>query len=219
MDSTYLLGNKDIRKGARERLSGNWLASVLAIFIYLLLAIGASLVPVLGILLTIVIEAGFTLGLAIFFLIIVRGNKAEIGDMFKGFNNYWKALGALLLVYLFVFLWTLLLIIPGIIAAIRYSQTFYILADNPDIKVTEAINLSKKMMSGVKCKYFLLNLSFIGWSFLALFTLGIGYLWLLPYIMSSQAIFYDDLKRNHDGETIPNVGPTSNDDDSPIRNY
>ncbi|MPN61797.1 hypothetical protein SDC9_209541 [bioreactor metagenome] len=92
---------------------------------------------------------------------------------------------------IFVILWSLLLIVPGIIAAIRYSMCFYILADNPDIGIMEALNESKRMMRGNKWKYFCLNLSFIGWGLLCICTVGIGFLWLTPYVETSVIAFYD----------------------------
>ncbi|HWJ79459.1 MAG TPA: DUF975 family protein, partial [Niallia sp.] len=74
-----------------------------------------------------------------------------------------------------------------------YSQTLYLLKDNPDYGIFEAITESRRRMNGYKWKYFLLNLSFIGWGILGLFTLGIGYLWLIPYIYASNAAFYKNL--------------------------
>ena len=96
----------------------------------------------------------------------------------------------------FVFLWALLLIIPGIIAAIAYSQTFYILAEDDTIGSMDALRKSKEMMIGYKWKYFCLGLRFIGWALLCVLTLGIGFLWLSPYIQVSYAKFYEDLKTN-----------------------
>jgi uncharacterized membrane protein len=97
---------------------------------------------------------------------------------------------------LFILLWTLLLIIPGIIAAISYSMTFYILADDNSIGAMDAIDKSKKMMDGYKWKYFCLGLRFLGWALLCILTLGIGFLWLMPYMQVSMAKFYDDVKAN-----------------------
>jgi len=95
---------------------------------------------------------------------------------------------------LFTLLWSLLLIIPGIIASLSYSQTYYILADDEKISAREAIKKSKKIMMGNKWKYFVLGLSFLGWFILSIFTLGIGLIWLLPYMNISMAKFYEDVK-------------------------
>jgi uncharacterized membrane protein len=90
--------------------------------------------------------------------------------------------------------WTLLLIVPGIIAGYRYSQAFYILRDNPEIGAMEAIRRSKTMMAEHKWRLFVLQLTFIGWHLLCMLSLCIGYLWLVPYIMAAGAHFYEDLK-------------------------
>ena len=123
---------------------------------------------------------------------IALSDKVE--NIFEGFQNFKSAVGAYLLMLLFIFLWMLLLIIPGIIAAFSYSMTFYILADDPSISPMDAIDKSKAMMKGKKWKYFLLNLRFLGWALLCLLTFGIGFLWLIPYIQVSIAKFYDDIK-------------------------
>ena len=90
-----------------------------------------------------------------------------------------------------------MLIIPGIIKAIAYSQLFYILAEDPDISAQDALRKSEAMMYGHKWQYFWLVLSFIGWSILCILTLGIGYLWLIPYMNVSFANFYMDVKDNY----------------------
>ena len=96
----------------------------------------------------------------------------------------------------FTFLWTLLLVVPGIVALMRYSQAWFIMADDPNIRPMEAIEKSKQMMDGHKWEYFVLGLSFIWWFLLCCVTLGIGLLWLIPYIQTTVANFYDDLKSN-----------------------
>ena len=94
-----------------------------------------------------------------------------------------------------VFLWSLLFIIPGIIAAIRYSQAFLIKLDDPDLSATECIDKSKEMMNGHKMDYFLLILSFIVWFILGVFTCGILYLWLIPYYSTTICNFYNEIKK------------------------
>jgi len=94
---------------------------------------------------------------------------------------------------IFVFLWSLLLLIPGIIKGLAYSQTFYLLKDHPEYTVLEAITESRKRMVGYKWKYFLLHLSFIGWGILCLISLGIGLLWLVPYYNATMAAFYNEI--------------------------
>ena len=88
-----------------------------------------------------------------------------------------------------------MLIIPGIIAAYAYSMAFFIMADNPSVGALEAIRRSKAIMRGRKAKLFCLDLRFLGWGILCLLTLGIGFLWLVPYIQASHAHFYEDVRQ------------------------
>ena len=115
----------------------------------------------------ILITGAMTLGLMIFFLAAFRGHNVVAKDVFLGFERFGKALGLLLYQMLFVFLWSLLFIIPGIIASIRYSQAFYVLADDPNKSIRQCMDESKFMMQGNKAKYFVLSLSFIGWLILS----------------------------------------------------
>ena len=97
----------------------------------------------------------------------------------------------------YTFLWTLLLIVPGIIKALSYSMTSFVLYDNPEMKNNEAIELSMKMMDGHKTALFWLYLTFIGWGILCIFTFGIGYFWLAPYMQASLAQFYEEVKEDY----------------------
>lgn len=133
-------------------------------------------------------------GFAIFFLTISRGGEAKFEQLFDGFKAYSTYLVAYLLMAVFVLLWALLLIVPGIVAALSYSMTYFILADNPTISASAALKRSKELMIGNKGKYFFLMLRFFGWMILAVLSCGIGLLWLLPYIHVSTAKFYDDIK-------------------------
>ena len=113
------------------------------------------------------VSGAFTLGICLFYLASFRGHDVGPKDIFLGFERFGKALGLFLFMHLFVFLWTMLFVIPGIIAAIRYSQAFFVLSDDPEKSITECMNESKMMMKGNKAKYFVLNLSFIGWMILS----------------------------------------------------
>jgi len=135
-------------------------------------------------------------GFNIIFLQLVRKDETlqPVKDMFVGFNNYARTLGVTLLMVVYVFLWSLLLFVPGIIKSYSYAMTFFIANDNPELSADECIEKSMAMMEGHKFDLFLLDLSFIGWGILALFTCGIGFLWLVPYIQTSHAVFYEELK-------------------------
>ena len=130
--------------------------------------------------------------------VYVEGDSRLTGNMFRdGFGRWGRNVWGMFLVGLFTSLWSLLLIVPGIVKSYAYAMTPYILIDNPELSANQAINLSQKMMKGHKLDLFFLHLSFIGWIFISIFTLGIGSLWLNPYIMTTQAAFYQDLKKDN----------------------
>ena len=181
---------------ARESLKGKWGLAIGTLVVYFLIAVVLQIIPIVGPIASLIISGPFAIGLAVFSLSISRNQDAKLEQIFRGFNNFGTALGAYLLMILFILLWMLLLIIPGIIAAISYSMTFYILADDNSIGAMDAIDKSIKMMDGYKWKYFCLGLRFLGWALLCILTLGIGFLWLMPYMQVSMAKFYDDVKAN-----------------------
>ena len=127
-----------------------------------------------------------------------EGDNRLLSNTMSGtFRPYFRNVWGMFLAGFFIFLWTLLLIIPGIIKAFAYAMTPYILKEYPELSANQAINLSKKMMKGHKFDLFWLILSFIGWSILNVFTLGIGTLWLYPYMYTSTAAFYQDVKKEY----------------------
>ena len=176
---------------------------------------------------TLLVTGAMDLGLTLFFLAMFRRQIVSIGDVFLGFERFGKALGLFLFQALFIFLWSLLFLVPGIIAAIRYSQAFFILADDPTKGIRQCMDESKRMMRGNKAKYFCLSLSFIGWAILASIpaaVLGavsealylsefitvilevVGGLFLAPviaYIYSTEAGFYEILAGHLIKETEP----------------
>jgi uncharacterized membrane protein len=172
-----------------------------------------SLIPIL------ILSAGgsATFGLAAIFLVPVlvgqalffmRSNETEaskelqIEMLFDGFkeNRYLNNVAYLLLKQIFIFLWFLLLIIPGIIKSLAYALVPYLLADKTvDLLDEDPITKSRKMMSGYKWELFVLHLSFIGWFLLGALTLGIlTILYVLPYYQQTMAIFYQKVKDNYD---------------------
>ena len=186
--------NTELMAEARESLSGNWGLAIGTFLVYGIIISSLQFIPVVGSVLALFIAGPMLVGISMFSLSLSRGENARLEQIFEGFKNYGTVLGAYLLMVLFIFLWMLLLIIPGIIAAIAYSQTFYILAEDDTIGSMDALKKSKEMMDGYKWKYFCLGLRFIGWALLCILTLGIGFLWLSPYIQVSYAKFYEDIK-------------------------
>ena len=131
--------------------------------------------------------------------LLVDGENNLLGNAFViGFtNNYWRKVWAMLWMEILIFLWALLLLIPGIIKSFSYAMTPYILEDNPELSAVEAIHRSRMMMRGHKFDLFWLYLSFIGWLLLSFLTLGIGLLWLVPYMETAQAAFYEEVKADY----------------------
>lgn len=190
----------NIRKLARNYMTGLWKPAVLAIIIYLVCttlpvlildelfgvsvyeymnlemytadAAGTKISAASGIY-SLLVTGPFTLGITIFFIDLIRERTGDIGSVFSGFGFYFKALGLTVVIGIFTFLWTLLFIVPGIIAALRYSQAYFILADDPEKSIMECIRESKNIMKGNKTKFFCLGLSFIGWLFLASLAIGV----------------------------------------------
>jgi uncharacterized membrane protein len=190
-----MLPNRELRAAARGQLKGTWLAAVGFVFVYCILMSVASAFLGIGLLIA---GGPLTVGALGYFSRKVRGERAEFENLFDGFKNFASSFLLFLLYCLFVWLWSLLLVIPGIIKSFSYSMSFFILRDNPGMKAMEALDASKKMMKGHKWQLFCLYLSFIGWGILCLFTLGIGFLWLAPYMTQSFANFYESLKNSQD---------------------
>lgn len=162
------------------------------------IAIAAILLAAVYFVLGSVIEAGY----ARFNLNLVDRTEAKIESLFTYFYN-WKTTAATRFIKtLYCLLWSLLFIIPGIIASYSYAMTGYILAEHPEITASEAIARSKEMMSGNRFRLFCLHLSFIGWAILCAFTFGIGNLWLTPYRQAAAAAFYRGISGTERMETV-----------------
>jgi uncharacterized membrane protein len=194
--SSKITENAQLMRQARESLKGRWVLAVGASLLYLLLALGMNALPKLGFIVSLIISGPLCLGMVIFWLRFSRNQKPELELIFSGFKNFGTSFIAYILMVVFILLWALLLIIPGIIAALSYSLTFYIIADDKSISASDAIKKSKKMMYGFKWKLFCLYCRFIGWALLCILTLGIGFLWLVPYMSVSSVKFYEDVKKN-----------------------
>ena len=189
----------ELKAMAKEQIKGNigmlFLITVIIAVISSLATAILSLVPVVGSLAAVVIVTpAFAISILRIYLNLIKGKKPEVADSFSGFNDFFSAFKVTLLVGVFTFLWSLLFYIPGIIKGISYSQAMYIVAENPGMGAREAINRSKAMMHGHKMDYFVLGLSFIGWALLGTITFGIAFIWVVPYMMATQANFYNELK-------------------------
>lgn len=186
---------KDLRLQAWNALKGKWGTMALCTLIFELIigaCAGLSWTGIGGIAL-LLIEGPLSLGFVMLAINVIRGCDVKIETLFDGFKNFGKAFLLALINAIFIFLWSLLLIIPGIIKALSYSMSVYILADNPSIEPNEARKQSMAMMNGHKWRLFCLELSFIGWWILCGLTLGILTFWVTPYQQTAVAAFYQDL--------------------------
>lgn len=121
-------------------------------------------------------------------------NRLTNNSFSLGFGNWLHVVWGMILSTIYIFLWTLLLIIPGLIKSYSYALTPYILVEHPEMSANEAIEESMRLMDGHKFDLFYLQLSFIGWAILSILSLGLGFFWLIPYQMTAQAAFYRDIK-------------------------
>lgn len=190
-----MTNNSQLMSDARDSLNGKWLLAIGTFLILLLITMGTSLIPYAGQIISLLISGPLAVGGAFFALNIVRDQQAETDDLFFSFNNnLGNSILAYLLVFVFVFIGFILLIIPGIIVGLALSQTWFILADNPSMDSYSAVIKSKDMMNGFKWQYFKIGLRLFVLGLLCLLTLGIGFLWLIPYQYVVYAKFYEEVK-------------------------
>lgn len=194
--------NSELRAEARVALTDKWVMGAVTTLVFGAVSGAASYIPVVG---SILVALPMMYGYSIVMLSVMRGGEMNIGGLFDGFNDFGRVVGTKLLQAIYTFLWMLLLVIPGIIKSYSYAMTDFILKDEPLLANNAAIEKSMAMMDGNKMKLFLLDLSFIGWAILCLFTFGIGFLFLQPYVQSAHAAFYEDLKAQQGGNVEVNV--------------
>ena len=189
------MSRQELKAKAKEQIKGN--IGILFVMMLIVGAVGglANVIPVVGsIAAAIVVIPAFSIAMVIVYLKLVSGVKPEIAELFQHFNKFWAAFKVTFFTGLFTWLWSLLLVIPGIIKALSYSMAMYILAENPDMPALEAIDRSKKMMDGHKMELFVLMLSFIGWYLLCMVTFGIAAIYVVPYMSATLANFYNNIK-------------------------
>lgn len=131
------------------------------------------------------------------YLGLIEGKRVKFSMFATGYTEAWgKSILLSFLIWIFTLLWSLLFIIPGIIKAYSYRMAFFILADNPELSASEALQKSKEMMKGHKLDLFILDLSFIWWSLLVAITFGVALIYVAPYVGATQANFYESLKED-----------------------
>lgn len=228
--------NREITARARAALSGRWAPAVGATVLWLVLALavqvlGAAIdavVPLVGGLASLAVVPPLAIGMNRFCFRVLRRGEADVAEVLRGFQQWWPAVGSMLLVQVFLLLWALLLIAPVALVAValgvgrsgpssaavavltvliaaaavamvaislRYAMAPFALADDPACGPLESVRRSVRLTQGYRGKLFLFYLRFFGWWLLSLLTCGIGFLWLLPYMLCATAAFYDDLAR------------------------
>ena len=204
--------NQYYKNEALSALRGNWANALVATIIFIALALFFSsneavnsyyqrvvINPFIGYSLSFVslfvllpLAVGYSNSMRV--LLETGDNRLTNNSFSLGFRNWLHVVWGMILSTIYIFLWTLLLIIPGIIKSYSYALTPYILVEHPEMSANEAIEESMRLMDGHKFDLFYLQLSFIGWAILSILSLGLGFFWLIPYQMTAQAAFYRDTK-------------------------
>ncbi len=191
-----MLKAKDFRYHAWQQLKGKWGTMALATLIINAITgvcSGLAYVGGLGAIAAFIIAGPLSLGFTILSMQVIRGAEIKIDTLFSGFKMFERAFVLYLLNSIFTALWSLLFVIPGIIKALSYSMSPYLLVDNPNLKPNDARKLSMSMMEGNKWRLFCLECSFIGWVILTALTFGILSFWVTPYMQTATASFYQSL--------------------------
>lgn len=192
-----ILDRVAIKARAKENFQGNYwpIVGALAINAAIYAACSAMSSVYVGYVAMLIGIPVLNAGVAAYCLKVYRGEAVQVVDIFDGFKQFGRTLGGMLWMELWTVLWSLLFIVPGVIKGISYSMTPYILMDQPEIDVKEALKLSVKMTDGHKGDIFVMALSFIGWELLAFVTCGVlGIFYVTPYTNITMAGYYEQLK-------------------------
>ena len=202
-----MIKRTELKNEALATLRGKWTQPVLAALIVMLVSAftqggnqtKSAVFVTVGFLVALLVACNLQYGFEVAMLRFRRGREDSVNEMLAaGFKeDYGRVLGISLLRAVFIFLWALLLIVPGIIKAYAYSMTAFIAEDNPELGPKECIDQSQAMMQGHKMDLFILDLSYIGWILLGFLSLGIGFLWISPWIQMAHVRFYEELKQGN----------------------
>lgn len=203
----------ELKEQAKAQLKGNvWklfgitvvymLISMVVSWVASLVGGDGALTGIISLLGSIFVIYPAAMGLTKVFLNVTYGDDPKVATLLDGFKiNYINNVLLYVLISVFTTLWTLLFIIPGIIAAYSYTMAPYILLEHPELSAKEAIGYSKQMMKGHKFELFVLQLSFILWALLGIVTFGIAYIYVGPYITLTTTDFYHNIKGEVFGDT------------------
>lgn len=215
------MDRKELKNKAKESLQGKYGEAIKMYLIYFLIIFGISfiigfiaglyagftnnninnftmnIIGVIASIISFIIESMLAFGVISFYLKISRGENVTYKELFNKKHLFWPYIVISIVTSIFIFLWSLLFVIPGIIASLAYTFVYLIKLDNESLTTLEVINESKRLISGYKWEYFILNLSFLGWVLLGIFTAGLLYFWLIPYMSVTQVNFYNYLKEKN----------------------
>lgn len=190
--------SNDYKNRAVASLSGNWGSAAILVLLFYVIYVAVSLgidkatSEGIGSIVSLLLLP-MTWGVFVAFLDVARGSKVDLGYLTLGYKDFTRIFLTMLLKSIYILLWSLLLVVPGIIKSYSYDMTEFVLRDHPELKYDDAISESSRMMKGHKMDLFLLDLSLIGWLILSMITCGIGLLFLIPYYQTAHAHFYEDL--------------------------
>lgn len=182
----------DLKARARAQLNGRY-GMLLGVTLVYLLITGVLSYTVAGALL---LAGPLMFGLYWCIAAVVRGNNVGIEKLFCGFNDFGGTMLLGLMYQLYIFLWSLLFLIPGIIKSVEYSMAFFVKVDHPELDWKQCLTESGRLTYGHKWDIFVLQLSFIGWYLLCILTCGIGVFFLMPYVYTTMGNAYEQLKAN-----------------------
>ena len=202
-----VINHANIKEGAKEILDKHFPKILrVSLFVYFIMALSMLLVEMLldsktllydfASLIRVFVFMPLFVGFLGYILKIVRNDDAKFDDIFRFYDKrIFLVFGVGFLVSLFSVLWAFLFVVPGIIAYLSYSMCNYVLIDNCDLAVNDILSESKRLTNGYKGDILLFMLSFIGWYFLCILTLGIALIYVVPYSTVSLTMYYDELKK------------------------
>ena len=194
---------RELKSNSKDQLRGNWGLAIITILVYSLIisifgysdSIYNNNIEIILDLSSLLLSGVLTLGISKFLLNLTKkDSSAKFADLFSGFNVYFKTLGLNILLGIIIGIGTIFLVVPGLIFALMFSQTFFILSEDNEKGIIQCLSESREMMIGYKFDYFVLMLSFLGWWLVSALTLGIGALWVYPYQKLTEANFYLEIK-------------------------
>ena len=202
------MNTTELKANAKEQLRGKWAVAIATVLVANILIDSDVMYKVsekfglIGLsiscsLISLFLGGVISVGLCKFLLdMTTKREEPRFETLFSQFNIYLKTLGLNILLTLSVGIGTILFIVPGIIVGLMFSQSYYILSEDPSKSITQCIKESVDMMNGHKWDLFYLELTFIGWWLLTAITVGIAGLWVAPYVKVTETNFYLSIKNN-----------------------